>query len=124
MDVEDKVIVDDISDKHDVESEKHRKIADKTVDVDRQVYQERLAKEIQKLEEENEKALQRHKEILAQRLEESVKQLENDQVYIFVVNKYRNLITVAVHRCGASGSMCACHAAGTGSIPGRDKFPG
>ena len=29
-----------------------------------------------------------------------------------------------VHRCGASGSMHACHAAGLGSIPGRDKFPG
>ena len=29
-----------------------------------------------------------------------------------------------VHRCGASGSMRACHAAGLGSIPGRDKFPG
>ena len=29
-----------------------------------------------------------------------------------------------VHRCGASGSMCACHAAGSGSIPGRVKFPG
>ena len=29
-----------------------------------------------------------------------------------------------VHRCGASGGMRACHAAGPGSIPGRDKFPG
>ena len=29
-----------------------------------------------------------------------------------------------VHRCGASGSMRVCHAAGPGSIPGRDKFPG
>ena len=29
-----------------------------------------------------------------------------------------------VHRCGASGSTRACHAAGPGSIPGRDKFPG
>ena len=29
-----------------------------------------------------------------------------------------------VHRCGAGGSMRACHAAGPGSIPGRDKFPG
>ena len=28
-----------------------------------------------------------------------------------------------VHRCGASGSMRACHAAGPGSIPGRDRFP-
>ena len=26
--------------------------------------------------------------------------------------------------CGGSGSMSACHAAGSGSIPGRDKFPG
>ena len=33
------------------------------------------------------------------------------------------MITV-VHRCGASGSMRACHTAGPGSIPGRDKFPG
>ena len=29
-----------------------------------------------------------------------------------------------VHRCGTSGSMRACHIAGLGSIPGRDKFPG
>ena len=29
-----------------------------------------------------------------------------------------------VHRCGAVGSMRACHAAGPGSNPGRDKFPG
>ena len=29
-----------------------------------------------------------------------------------------------VHRCEASGSMRACHAAGPGSIPGRDRFPG
>ena len=29
-----------------------------------------------------------------------------------------------VHRCGTSGSMRACHAAGPGSIPGRDRFPG
>ena len=27
-------------------------------------------------------------------------------------------------RCGASGSIRACHAAGPGSILGRDKFPG
>ena len=31
--------------------------------------------------------------------------------------------TIIVHRCGAGGSMRACHAAGQGSIPGRDKFP-
>ena len=29
-----------------------------------------------------------------------------------------------VHRCGPGVSMCACDAAGQGSIPGRDKFPG
>ena len=29
-----------------------------------------------------------------------------------------------VHSCGAGASMCACHAAGPGSIPGRDKFLG
>ena len=32
--------------------------------------------------------------------------------------------TYPVHRCGTSGSMRACHAAGPGSIPGRDKFTG
>ena len=31
---------------------------------------------------------------------------------------------MCVHRCGAGGSMHVCHAAGLGSIPGRDKFPG
>ena len=29
-----------------------------------------------------------------------------------------------VNCCGASGSMRACHAAGPGSIPSQDKFPG
>ena len=29
-----------------------------------------------------------------------------------------------VHRCRPGGKMRACHAAGSGSIPGRDKFPG
>ena len=29
-----------------------------------------------------------------------------------------------VHRCGPGGIMRACHAAGPGSIPGRDRFPG
>ena len=28
-----------------------------------------------------------------------------------------------VHRCGPGGSMRACHTAGPGSIPGRDRFP-
>ena len=31
---------------------------------------------------------------------------------------------IKVHRCGTGGSLRACHAAGPGSIPGRDKFPG
>ena len=34
------------------------------------------------------------------------------------------LVTRQVHRCRTGGSMRACHAAGPGSIPGRDKFPG
>ena len=29
-----------------------------------------------------------------------------------------------VPRCGPGGSMCTCHVAGLGSIPGQDKFPG
>ena len=29
-----------------------------------------------------------------------------------------------IHRCWPGGSMRACHAAGPGSIPGREKFPG
>ena len=29
-----------------------------------------------------------------------------------------------VHCCGTGGSMRTCHAAGLGSIPSRDKFPG
>ena len=32
--------------------------------------------------------------------------------------------TYRVHCCGPGGSMHACHAAGPGSIPGRDKLPG
>ena len=37
---------------------------------------------------------------------------------------YYLMINVEVHRCGTGGSMRACHAAGPGSILGRDKFPG
>ena len=33
-------------------------------------------------------------------------------------------IELDVHRCGSGGSVRACHAAGPGSNPGRDKFPG
>ena len=32
--------------------------------------------------------------------------------------------TPSVHHCGSVSSMHACHAAGPGSIPGWDKFPG
>lgn len=46
-------------------------------------HEDELAKEIQKLEKENEKALQRHREILAQRLEESINRLEIEQVPIY-----------------------------------------
>ena len=37
---------------------------------------------------------------------------------------HSEILKISVHHCGSSGSMCACHAAGPGSIPGRDKFPG
>ena len=40
------------------------------------------------------------------------------------VDTFGNLRIKIVHRCGASGSMRACHAAGPGSIPGRERFPG
>ena len=41
------------------------------------------------------------------------------------IHKHLNFkIYLSVHRCGASGSMRACHATGPGSIPGRDRFPG
>jgi hypothetical protein len=45
-------------------------------------YREQLAEEIKKLEQENEKAIERHREILAQRLEESIRQMETDQVHV------------------------------------------
>ena len=35
-----------------------------------------------------------------------------------------DLITKFVQSCGPGGSMRACHAAGSGSIRGRDRFPG
>ena len=34
------------------------------------------------------------------------------------------IMSTTIHCCGAGGSMRACHAAGPGSIPGWDKFPG
>ena len=38
-------------------------------------------------------------------------------------NGLRGSTNEFVYRCETSGSMRACHAAGPGSIPGRDKFP-
>ena len=46
-------------------------------------YRDQLAEEIKKLEQENEKAIERHREILAKRLEESITQMESDQVLIY-----------------------------------------
>ena len=47
------------------------------------------------------------------------------QNYIFCIRQVLNgSPSYIVHRCGASGSMRACHAAGPGSFPGRDKFRG
>ena len=39
------------------------------------------------------------------------------------IRNFHIFISQSVHRCGAGGSMGACHATGPGSIPGRDKFP-
>ena len=39
---------------------------------------------------------------------------------IYLIALYYN----HVHRCGTGDSMRACHAAGPGSILGRDRFPG
>ena len=36
----------------------------------------------------------------------------------------RWILYIEVHRCGQGGSMRACHAAGPGSFPSREKFPG
>ena len=47
----------------------------------------------------------------------------NTEVILLILVQKKNL-KYTVHRCGASGSMRACHAAGPGSIPGRDRFPG
>jgi hypothetical protein len=46
-------------------------------------YHDQVAKEIQKLEEDNEQVLKRHREMLAKRLEESIRQLEVEQVLIY-----------------------------------------
>ena len=47
------------------------------------------------------------------------------EIFILVyVCIFKVLGCVNDHRCGASGNMSACHAAGPGSIPGRDRFPG
>ena len=46
---------------------------------------------------------------------------------ILKVNPYKTIIlpvVLYVHRCGTGDGMRAYHAAGPGSIHGRDKFPG
>ena len=45
--------------------------------------------------------------------------------YNFVsFSTFTSFIYSIVHRCGAGGTMRACHTAGPNSIPGREKFPG
>lgn len=65
------------------ESQEQLKAGAEEYQANRQRYQGCLAEEIQKLEEENERALQRHREILAQRLKDSINQLEVEQVHIY-----------------------------------------
>ena len=45
-------------------------------------------------------------------------------VWLLALSWRQGSVPPSVVRCGTSGSMRACHAAGPGSIPGRDKFPG
>ena len=52
-----------------------------------------------------------------------IKPLSNQQCRVQTFSTDHSTI-ISVHRCGASGSMRACHAAAPCSIPGRDKFPG
>ena len=52
-----------------------------------------------------------------------VRNLLKHSVYNFYIYIH-NYKVKHVHRCGAGGSIYACHAAGPGSIPGLDKFPG
>ena len=44
---------------------------------------------------------------------------DHGRLYVYMLQTIES-----VHRCGASGSMRACRAAGPGSIPGLYKFPG
>ena len=41
-----------------------------------------------------------------------------------IFNIIYNWIIHAVHLCGAGGNKRACHAEGSGSIPGQAKFSG
>ena len=52
------------------------------------------------------------------------KSTENESILSTVNMKFKVSHYGRVHRCGLGGSMRACHAAGPGSIPSRDKFPG
>ena len=50
--------------------------------------------------------------------------LSNPCSYKQAIDINLSCIIVRVHRCGSGSSMLACHAAGPGSIPVRDRFPG
>ena len=63
-------------------------------------------------------------------LNKYLKTVMNMQLYVserisinVKVKVYEIKLTLG-HRCGSCGIMRPCHAAGPGSIPGRDKFPG
>ena len=48
----------------------------------------------------------------------------NNLIIIIIIIGLIIIIELIIIICGTRGSMRACHAAGPGSIPGRDKFPG
>ena len=57
-------------------------------------------------------------------LNRSQRLLKGGHLFPFHPVFFSSWLSLIFHRCGASGSIRACHAADPGSIPGRDRFPG
>ena len=49
---------------------------------------------------------------------------ENKVLIMIFGAKREKIAENLFNRCGIGGGNRACHAAGSGSLPGRDKFPG
>ena len=68
---------------------------------------------------ENLQTIRENTEIFIKTSKDIGLEVNSDKTKYMITSRQQN-----VHRYGASGCMRACHAAGQGSIPGRDKFPG